>query len=116
MMPPDRSLDERMTALAGANEIRSYRAALKRDLRAGNANVIDVLLAPTPQLNTMKVEDLLGAVPGLGPVKIAMMLRASRASRAKTVGGLSVRQRRELAALLRDSQDCGPTAALRRAA
>jgi hypothetical protein len=103
-MIPTRSLDQRMRALAGANEIRFYRARLKCDLATGAVSAIDTLLAPTPQINTMKVEELLKAIPAIGPIKAATMLRAARASHSKTVGGLSDRQRRELVALLRTRQ------------
>ena len=41
---PERSLVQRMEALQRANEIRTKRAALKRDLKAGRVSIHDLLL------------------------------------------------------------------------
>ena len=43
---PERSLVQRMEALQRANEIRTKRATLKRDLKAGRASIHDLLLEP----------------------------------------------------------------------
>lgn len=100
MNAPDRTLEQRRQALARANTIRSQRAQLKRDLKAGKAWVVDVLLEPDDWADTMKVFDLLIAVPKIGRVKVNKTLVAARISPSKTVGGLSPRQRRELVGLL----------------
>ena len=65
-------------------------------------------------MQTAKVADLLLAVPKHGPVKVDKLLRRCRIAPAKTIGGLSQRQREELAALLagrtpaRDEPITGP--------
>lgn len=100
-MAPDRTTDQRMEALERANEIRSARAQLKRDIKAGRQGVLNLLLEPPEYIETMKVFDLLMAVPGLGRVKIGKLLRVCGISPAKTVGGLSVRQRHELVSMVR---------------
>jgi hypothetical protein len=51
-------------------------------------------------VQTAKVADLMLAVAEHGPVKVDKLLRRCRIAPAKTVGGLSERQRDELAALL----------------
>ena len=43
---PERSLDQRMDALKRANDIRTARAKLKKDLKAGKANIHALLLDP----------------------------------------------------------------------
>ena len=43
---PERSLTQRMEALTRANEIRTRRAQLKRDLKAGRVSIHDLLLEP----------------------------------------------------------------------
>jgi S13-like H2TH domain len=98
---PERSLNQRMDALARANEVRSARAQLKRDLRAGRCSIHSLLLDPPEYLETAKVFDMLLAVPKYGRVKVNKMLLTCRISPSKTIGGLSERQRAELVSLLR---------------
>lgn len=99
--PPERSLDQRMEALKRANKIRSARAQLKLDLKAGRASIHDLLLAPPEYAETAKVFDLLLAVPKYGRVKVNKILQITRVSPSKTLGGLSERQRKEVASMLR---------------
>jgi hypothetical protein len=90
-----------MEALARANDIRSRRAQLKRDLKAGRLRIHELLLEPPDYLETAKVFDLLLAVPKYGRVKVNKILSQCRISPSKTIGGLSHRQRAELVELLR---------------
>jgi hypothetical protein len=98
---PERSLVQRMEALARANDVRSRRAQLKRDLKAGRQPIHELLLRPPEFLETAKVFDLLLAVPKYGRVKVNKILSQCKISPSKTVGGLSQRQRTELVALMR---------------
>lgn len=90
-----------MEALQRANNIRTRRAQLKRELRAGRTEINDLLLDPPDYLMTAKVFDLLLAVPKYGRVKANRVLTQCRISPSKTLGGLSQRQRNELASYLR---------------
>ncbi len=96
---PVRSLDQRMEALRRANDIRVKRARLKRDLKDGRVNIEQILRDPPEYVETAKVFDILMAVPKFGRVKAARFLNQCRISQAKTVGGLSERQRAELVGL-----------------
>jgi len=98
---PERSLVQRMDALQRANEIRTRRAQLKRDLKGGRVSIHDLLLDPPEYLETAKVFDMLLAVPKYGRVKVNKILVQCRISPSKTIGGLSERQRGELVSLLR---------------
>jgi len=98
---PERSLDQRMDALKRANDIRTARAKLKKDLKAGRASIHKILLDPPEYLLTAKVFDMLLAVPKYGRVKTNRILNQCRISPSKTIGGLSERQRTELVSLLR---------------
>jgi|SRR5947209_9236006 len=100
-MAPERSYIQRMEALQRANNIRTRRAKLKRDLKAGRQPIDELLLSPPEYLETAKVFDLLLAVPKYGRVKVNKILSHCKISPSKTVGGLSERQRRELVAFLR---------------
>lgn len=90
-----------MDALARANDIRTRRAQLKRDLKAGRTSIHALLEAPPEFLETAKVFDMLLAVPKYGRVKANKVLTTCRISPSKTIGGLSERQRNELVGLLR---------------
>ena len=98
---PERSLNQRMDALARANDIRTARAQLKRDLKAGRMTIQDLLAHPPDYVETAKVFDMLLAVPKYGRVKVNKILTTCRISPSKTIGGLSERQRTELVTLLR---------------
>ncbi|HEV7937783.1 MAG TPA: integration host factor, actinobacterial type [Solirubrobacteraceae bacterium] len=98
---PERSLNQRMDALARANLIRTERAQLKRDLKAGRLSIHTLLLHPPEYVETAKVFDMLLAVPKYGRVKVNKILAHCRISPSKTIGGLSDRQRSELVSLLR---------------
>jgi hypothetical protein len=100
-LAPERSLTQRMDALKRANQIRSERARLKRDLKASRAQIHPLLLDPPDYLLTAKVFDLLLAVPKYGRVKVNRILTHCRISPSKTIGGLSERQRNELVSYLR---------------
>jgi hypothetical protein len=96
---PLRSLDQRMEALKRANDIRVKRAKLKKDLKDGRVRIDQILRTPPEYVETAKVFDILMAVPKFGRVKAARFLNQARISQAKTVGGLSERQRAELVGL-----------------
>lgn len=97
---PSRDLQQRMEALQRANKIRSRRAQLKRDIRAGRVKAYDVIVDPPDWAETMKVVHLLLAVPKLGTVKTGEILDRYQISPVKTIGGLSPRQRAEILARL----------------
>lgn len=97
---PERSLEQRMEALKRANDIRSARAKLKKDLKGGRKKIDTILLDPPDYVLTAKVFDMLLAVPKYGRVKANRILNQCRISPSKTIGGLSERQRTELVSLL----------------
>src|SRR5204862_4128364 len=98
---PERSLNQRMDALQKANVIRTRRAQLKRDLKAGRVSIHSILLDTPEYVETAKVFDMMLAVPKYGRVKVNKILQTCRISPSKTIGGLSDRQRAELVGLLK---------------
>lgn len=98
---PERSLTQRLDALNRANDVRTRRAKLKKDLKGGRASIHTLLLEPPDYVLTAKVFDVLLAVPKYGRVKVNKVLTQCRISPSKTLGGLSERQRNELVRLLR---------------
>lgn len=96
---PERSLQQRRDALEHANEIRTKRAQLKRDLSRPRAAT--VIADPPRTAEGMHIGDLLIAVPKIGRVRVARILADCAVSPSKTLGGLSDRQRAALIATLR---------------
>ena len=90
-----------MEALTRANDIRTRRAKLKKDLKAKRTTIEELLSNPPEYILTAKVSDMLLAVPKYGRVKVNKVLTQCRISPSKTIGGLSERQRNELVRLLR---------------
>ena len=98
---PARTHEQRMRALRRANEIRSARAKLKRDLKAGKAQIEKLLLDPPDYVLSAKAFDMILAVPKYGRVKANKILTQCRISPSKPIGGISERQRAELVQFLR---------------
>ena len=98
---PERSLKQRREALERANEVRTRRAKLKKDLKAGRESIDNLLTEPPEYIKSMKVSDMLLAVPKYGRVKVNKVLTQCKISSSKTIGGLSERQRDELVRMLR---------------
>src|SRR5688572_24693281 len=100
---PERSLEQRLEALNRANDVRTARARLKKDLKAGRRSIDSLLVHPPDFILTMKLFDLLLHVPKWGRVKVTKALKETRISPSKTIGGMSERQRFELLRLMRQA-------------
>jgi S13-like H2TH domain len=98
---PEQTVAQRMRALGLANQIRSGRASLKRQLANGTTEAASVIADPPACAKTAKVYDLLLALPKVGPAKATRWLSHCRIAPSKTVAGLTERQRQELIELLR---------------
>ena len=96
MTAPERTHAQRLDALRRANDVRAYRARLKRDLKAGRRSIDSLLRHPPEEIATMKVIDLLLHVPKYGRVKVGKALKVCTISPSKTVEGMTDRQRYEL--------------------
>ena len=99
--PTPQRLLQRRDALARANDTRTQRAQLKRDLKAGRRSIQELLLDPPAFLERARVLEMLLAVPKYGRVKANTVLTHYRISPNRTFGALSQRQRAELASMLR---------------
>lgn len=85
-----------LNALDRANDVRSRRAGVKRELAAGTLRIADVLADPPACVETATVRQLLLALPSFGPVKVRRLLAQCAIADAKTVAGLTDRQRAKL--------------------
>lgn len=97
---PDRTVQERRSALEEANRVRFSRAAAKHDLKSGDLNIYDLLMDPSEELKGAKVEEMLLSMRGMGRIKVARILRDSGVSSSKTLVGLTYGQRDRLIGVL----------------
>jgi hypothetical protein len=89
-----RSREQRMNALEKGNDIRSYRAGKKKDVKAGR-EPWDFFLAHGPhdeRLQSMRLHAALVAMPALGKGKADEILKRASISPSKTLSGLSAGQ------------------------
>jgi hypothetical protein len=95
---PRRSREQRLRALdmEHANEARTARAALKKQLASGKIELVQILADPPPCVRTARVRDLLLVLPKIGSVRAARILAHCGIAHSKTLGGLTERQRGEL--------------------
>lgn len=101
---PERTVDQRMEALERANEVRSARAKFKIEIKHAPcliSRAYNQIESPDEEFLTMKLFDLIVAMPKYGLVKAMRVLNSCRISPSKTLGGLTDRQREEVVEKLR---------------
>jgi hypothetical protein len=89
-----------MRALDRANEVRLARAELKRRVAFGNIDVAEVIVYCPWEAHSMAVADLLMSQRRWGRTRCRNFLSQIPMSEKKTVGSMTARQRRALAAML----------------
>ena len=92
--PPPERLRQQLDALARANDVRSRRAQLKRDVKAGRRPIEEVLENPPAYLASATILELLISTPKRRRIKANKVLLRCRMSPSRTVGALTERQRR----------------------
>jgi len=97
---PGRPREQRLRALRLANEVRSARSQLKKDLASGKIELAQIVARPPEWVRTARVRDVLLALPKIGSVKAGRILADCGIAHSKTLGGLTERQRTELMKLL----------------
>lgn len=91
---------QHMRALQRANEVRLARAALKRRVADGDVTVVDVLLSQPWEAASMTIVELLVSQHRWGTTRARKLLAGLGMPETKTVGSLTERQRRMLAAVV----------------
>jgi hypothetical protein len=93
-----------MRALERANQVRLARADLKRRVALGEIDVGEVILGCPWQAESMAVADLLMSQRRWGQTRCRKFLSQIPMSEKKTIGSMTDRQRRTLAALLTSAE------------
>jgi hypothetical protein len=91
---------QHMRALAQANRVRLARAELKRQVAEGMTSAADVLLSCPWEAESMMVSDLLLSQHRWGYTRCRRFLASVPMSETKTIGSMTERQRKALAAML----------------
>ncbi|HXC24148.1 MAG TPA: hypothetical protein VNU28_06155, partial [Solirubrobacteraceae bacterium] len=94
---------QHMRALERANQVRLARAELKRRVASGEIGVAEVILDCPWEADSMAVSDLLMSQRRWGQTRCRKFLAQIPMSEQKTVGSMTERQRRTLAAMLTPS-------------
>ena len=94
-----------LRALERANEVRLARAQLKRGVAAGKIDVAEVIVYCPWEANGMAVADLLISQRRWGQTRCRKVLAQIPLSEQKTVGSMTDRQRRALAAMLSSAEE-----------
>jgi hypothetical protein len=89
-----------MRALERANQVRLARASLKRRIALGDLRVAAVILDCPWEAESMAVADLLMSQRRWGQTRCRKFLAQLAMSEKKTIGSMTDRQRRTLAAML----------------
>jgi hypothetical protein len=91
---------QHLRALQRANRVRLARAELKRRIAEGELSAAEVILASPWEAASMAIGDVLMSQRRWGGTRCRKFLAMFQISETKTVGSLTERQRRALAAQL----------------
>ena len=99
-------MKQHMQALQRANNVRLYRAGIKRKLRSyptrteSRRAAAELMLIEDPALDGMRVHDLLASCTRTGKITANKIMSRAAIPEAKLIGYLTPRQRELLAAML----------------
>ena len=91
---------QHMRALAQANRVRLARAELKRQVAEGEVSVAEIVLERPWEAESMSIADLLMSQHRWGRTRCRRFLASIPMLETKTIGSMTERQRRALAARL----------------
>jgi hypothetical protein len=94
------AVPQQMRALQRANEVRSARTRLRKEVKAGEIAVADLVADPPEVIHGMEIFELLTAQRRWGRVKALRLLAIIQLRENKMIGEMTERQRRFLVHLL----------------
>ncbi|MCU1438542.1 MAG: gmk [Naasia sp.] len=104
MKPPE---VDRIAGSKAAVAARRARAEVKRQVSSGERTASDVLDKATPENPaeaSLRVSELIGSIPWLGPTRTARIMTELGISPSKRVGGLGIHQKKRLREFLVERQ------------
>src|SRR3954447_22699512 len=103
-MAPGPDGPQHLQALRRANAVRLARADLKRRVAEGEVSAAEGILRSPREADSMTVSDLLTSQRRWGSTRCRKFLQYLSIPENKTIGSMTDRQRRVLAALLTESE------------
>jgi hypothetical protein len=98
MALPALSPEQRQMALEKAREARAARSALLTGVKEGSVTLAEVLGREDDIARRTKVNQVLRALPGVGPARASALMERAGITADRRVGGLGARQREQLLA------------------
>jgi len=98
---------DRIAGSRAAVAARRARAEVKRQVASGErtaSEVLDLADADHPAEATLRVSELIGSIPWLGPTRTARIMTELGISPSKRVGGLGIHQKKRLREFLIERQ------------
>ena len=92
---------QRLNALARANQLRAARAGLKRQIASGEVNCAELILRPRWEIERMPIAQLLTTQRSWGEQRCRTFLRRMKISATRPIGSISERERQIIAEALR---------------
>ncbi len=92
MAVPNLSTQERANALAKAQEMRTKRMELRKELKAGTITLAEVLKRDDEIVTRMKVKYLLESLPNVGKITALSIMEEIGINESRRVQGLGKRQ------------------------
>ncbi|MBQ1251556.1 MAG: integration host factor [Firmicutes bacterium] len=92
MAVPNLSVEQRADALAKAQEMRTKRMELRKELKAGKVTLAEVLKREDEIVTRMKVKYLLESLPNVGKITAAALMEEIGINESRRVQGLGKRQ------------------------
>lgn len=92
MAVPNLSTEERANALAKAQEMRTKRMELRKELKAGTITLAEVLKRDDEVVTRMKVKYLLESLPNVGKITALYIMDEIGINESRRVQGLGKRQ------------------------
>jgi guanylate kinase len=94
--PPVLSAEQRRANLLLAKAARIERASVKEAITTNTISIFDAINDPRESIQRMKVLDLLGSIPGVGPARAQLIMERKKISLTRRIGGLGAHQLRAL--------------------
>ena len=92
MAVPNLSKDERAKALEKAQEMRTKRMELRKELKSGKVTLAEVLKRDDEIVTRMKVKYLLESLPNVGKITAVSIMEEIGINESRRVQGLGKRQ------------------------
>jgi guanylate kinase len=106
--PPLLTPEDRKVFLEKAKQARGERAHIKELISHNTISIFDAINDPRQSIQRMKVSELLGAVPGVGPARARSIMEKCGISESRRIAGLGRHQlhklRREVGVMKVDPQ------------